>query len=171
MAPRSRWSYGPNVAKCPSLSRAPGKPQDPLVHTGLCAGVSPSDSGEIAVSSSLTPDLSSLNGDRALVMAVRVPDPNHYTMRAGDRSLGPGFHQFKREFDKEMEGRGESKHLLERQDICAPTMQVSSDSWVLGKFKSLIKAQSHGLLFSSGQSSCFDPTADLSLGPPVCALP
>ena len=101
------------------MSRAPGKPQDPLVHTGLCAGVSPPDSGEIAVSSSLTPDLSSLNGDRTLVMAVRVPNPNCYSMRASGRSLGPGFHQFKREFDKELEGRGESKCLLEKQDVCA----------------------------------------------------
>jgi hypothetical protein len=88
------------------MSRAPGKPQDPLVHTGLCAGVSTPDSREKAVSSSLTPDLSSLNGDRTLVMAVRVPNPNCYTMRASGRSLGPGFHQFKREFDKELEGRG-----------------------------------------------------------------
>ena len=71
------------------------------------------------MSSSLTPDLSSLNGDRTLVMAVRVPNPNCYTMRASGRSLGPGFHQFKREFDKELEGRGESKCLLEKQDICA----------------------------------------------------
>ena len=81
MAPRSRWSYGPNVAKCPSLSRAPGKPQDPLVHTGLCAGVSPSDSGEIAVSSSLTPDLSSLNGDQTSLHAVEVWNLNDWTTR------------------------------------------------------------------------------------------
>lgn len=51
-------------------------------------------------------------------------------------------------------------------------MQVSPDSWVLGKFKSLIRAQSHtGFCFPLGQSSCFDPTVDLSLGPPARALP
>ena len=50
--------------------------------------------------------------------------------------------------------------------------QVSSERvGFFGKFKLFIRAQSHGFLFSSGQSSCFNPTVDLSLGPPVRALP
>ena len=62
---------------------------------------------------------SRLTGNQTWAAVVSVPNPNCYSMRASGRSLGPGFHQFKREFDKELEGRGESKCLLEKQDVCA----------------------------------------------------
>lgn len=43
------------------------------------------------------------------------------------------------------------------------------ESRAFGKFKSLIRGQSSASLFSSGQSSCFHPTADLSQGPTLGA--
>ena len=46
---------------------------------------------------------------------------------------------------------------------------VGSVSRIQGKFKSFIRGQSSRTLFSSGQSSCFDPISDLSQGSPyVC---
>ena len=43
------------------------------------------------------------------------------------------------------------------------------ESRAFGKIKSLIRGQSSASLFSSGQASCFHPTADLSQGPTLCA--
>lgn len=54
--------------------------------------------------------------------------------------------------------------------MCTNARVSSERAGFFGKFKSLIRAQSHGCLFSSGQSSCSDPTVDLSLGSPVRAL-
>ena len=72
-------------------------------------------------------------------------------------------------FDKETVGKEESRVFIRKAEDMPPDACASwKRSSTFGKFKSFIRGQSSGFLFSSDQSSCFDPMADLPQGPALC---
>ena len=69
-------------------------------------------------------------------------------------------------FNKETENSQAGKVFFKRGIRADRHMGGLSKSCTFGKFRSFIRGQSSGSLFSSGQLSCFDPVPGLSQGPP-----